>query len=359
MSDVRFLDDLKTDLLAAAAREAREHGAVRAPRPGPGRPPGRGRALRRVAAVTAAVLVLAGGVGWLARHGSGPGTTAASGAGAGRVPGGDFGALGRPNPAPAARGAVPSPGTDLSLGAQPGANGPAGGVNLAGPRIVKTADLSVQVRRGGFAVAYQAAANVAARYGGFVESSSAGGQPPRSGSLTIRVPARRFTEALGALASLGTVQAESVRGVDVTARYVDLQARIRTWRAQETVLLRLMRQATTIGETLTVENTLQRVQLTIEELQGQLRLLASQTANGTISVFLREAGVPATPPHRPSGSTLGRAWHEAAAGFLAVVAAVVVGLGYLVPIGLLAIIGWALIWQVLRRAGRRAEARPV
>ena len=42
------------------------------------------------------------------------------------------------------------------------------------------------------------------------------------------------------------MQARSVSGRDVTNEYVDLNARLRTWEAQEAVLLRLMKRATSV-----------------------------------------------------------------------------------------------------------------
>jgi hypothetical protein len=151
-----------------------------------------------------------------------------------------------------------------------------------------------------------------------------------------------FELALGDLRDLGRVEAQSIRGQDVTAEFVDLQARLRNWEAQESVLLRLMSRATTVEQTLRVQRELQDVQLQIEELRGQLRVLNNQTSMGTIEVSMREAGAPLHPGRKAEGGglTLGEAWDDAVDGFVGVLASVVIGLGYLIPIIALAALGW-------------------
>jgi type IV secretory pathway TrbD component len=225
-------------------------------------------------------------------------------------------------------------------------------VPLAGPLIEKTASLSLTVPRGTFPTAFARAETVAASFGGFVASSSSGGTKDHSGELTIRVPAERFDDALAALRPLGRVDAQTIAGKDVTAQYVDLNARLATWKAQEAALIRLMAKAASVDDTLRVQTQLQRVQLTIEELQGQIRLLNDQTANATITVALAEAGATPTPATKVTNPSLGQGWRHAVAGFFGVLFAVVVGAGYVLPI---AAFGLAL-WLIVRWTRRRTAA---
>jgi hypothetical protein len=212
--------------------------------------------------------------------------------------------------------------------------------------VVRTATLSVQVGDDGFQAAFDTASLVAGKYGGFVESSSTAGTKVRRGDLLIRVPADRFDEAMRDLRALGTVERQELAGRDVSAEFVDLEARLRTWEAQEAVLLDLMADATSIEATLRVQRELQDVQLRIEEIEGQLRFLRNRTDLATIQVSLHEPGVAITtkpgPTTRPS---LAEAWEKAIDGFLAICYAIVVGLGYLLPLSALAL----LLWLGVRR----------
>jgi Domain of unknown function (DUF4349) len=233
-------------------------------------------------------------------------------------------------------------------GSAGGSLGSIGGLPAIGPAVVRNATLTVQVSRGTFDDAFSRARQIAGRYGGYVESSSTSGTRVHSGSLTIRVPSSSFEDAMTVLSDLGVVQAQSESGRDVTNDYVDLNARLRTWQTQEVVLLRLLRDANSIEETLRVQSNLQDVQFRIEQIKGQLRVLENQTDLGTIDMTMHEPGaaVPLrTRPNADERPSLTEAWTRAVNGFLGVLYATVVGLGYLVPI---AAIG-AAIWFAVRR----------
>ena len=62
---------------------------------------------------------------------------------------------------------------------------------------------------------------IAQNNGGFVLSSQIRGQ--RRGTLVLRIPAKRFDDAMLALRGIGVVQAQSITGKDVTAQYIDLK----------------------------------------------------------------------------------------------------------------------------------------
>lgn len=232
------------------------------------------------------------------------------------------------------------------------------GVPQVGPSIVKTARLSIQVKRGGFQEAYDRASSIAGEQGGFVESSSTEGAKVRSGRLTLRVPADRFEAALSEIAGLGDIRLRSVTGRDVTSRFVDLAARIRNARAQEQVLLGILHTATTVTGTLQVQRTLSDVQLQIEELVGQQRSLQNQAALGTIQVELFEPGLPAHRPAETAGigsPQLSEAWDRAKAVFFGMIYGIVVSLGVLLPLGALALLA-LLVWRRARARQAGAEA---
>jgi hypothetical protein len=99
-----------------------------------------------------------------------------------------------------------------------------------GPRVIQTASLRVSVREGGFESAVQRARTIAAGLGGFVVSSSATQGPGRrlvEGTLELRVPARRYADAMGALARLGRVEVREESGQDVSQEFVQVRGRMR------------------------------------------------------------------------------------------------------------------------------------
>jgi Domain of unknown function (DUF4349) len=263
-----------------------------------------------------------------------------------------------PNSGPELTGATSAP-AGLS-----GATGPADGgatvvdVPAVPPSIVKNARLSLEVDKGGFEKAADQATTIAGEQGGYVESSSSQGSDVRSGRLTLRVPAANFETALADVSQIGHIRLRSVSGKDVTSRFVDLDARIRNARAQETVLLGILKQATTVTATLQVQRTLSDVQLQIEELVGQERSLQNRADLGTIVLDLFEVGGPvrhAVVQAGPSNPQLSQAWVRAKATFFGLLYGIVVSAGVLVPLGLAVLVGLVVSRRV---KGRRLRPEP-
>lgn len=172
----------------------------------------------------------------------------------------------------------------------------------------------------------------------------------------MRVPSENFDLAMRDLRALGDVQYESVTGEEVTNEFIDLNARLKSWQAQERVLLRLMNQATSINETMDVQRELQQVQYEIEQIKGQLRVLADQSSLATASVTIHEPGIEPPGPGEVKPSWA-QAWDRAVAGFLAVLFGLVIAFGYLLPIALVVALVWFL-WRRFAPPPRAARSDP-
>jgi hypothetical protein len=330
-TDIEYLTLVEKDLLPAARREQRLQAAP------PARRHAWGFGWGTVAASLVGFLVVAGLIGLIATNGgisnesAGNGVPAASMSPAGRDPFGDL------------SGASGSTGGETVHDTIPG---PTNQVDIS--KIIRDGTISIQVAKDGFSDGFAAVTRIAENNGGFVLSSQINGQ--RAGTLTLRIPAKRFDDAMLALREIGVVQAQSVTGKDVTATFIDLRARLLNAIGQRTVLRNLMAQATTIQETITVQSHLSRVELQIEQIQGQLNVIENQVAEATVRVDLHEKNATPTPQtSEVENPSLGSAWDRAIQGFLNVVAAVVVGLGYLVPLGILALAVWLVTLAVRRR----------
>lgn len=156
--------------------------------------------------------------------------------------------------------------------------------------IIKSGNIEVRVKE--VADAATAITTMADGMSGFVESSNAtGGQNP-SASITLRVPAPRFEEAMKSIRALGVVLNESSSGSDVTAAVVDLEARIRTLRSEEETLRQILRQTRRIGEVLEVRDRLTQVRSEIESMSGQAKALKDQAAYSTITASLSQGPNP-------------------------------------------------------------------
>ena len=210
--------------------------------------------------------------------------------------------------------------------------------------VIKTATVRLELERDGLDQAAREAIAIAERFGGYVSTTQLRDARKGTGSLELRVPATRFGDALEALRGVGRVQSESVAGQDVGQEFVDLQARLRNFEAQETVLLRLMDKSVSVADTLRVQGQLQQVQLEIERLRGRIRYLQDQTDMSTIRVDLTEEGVAAT-----SANAIVKAWRQAREVAVGVVAAVIVGAGFVVPVALLLAVVGLVVYRVRPR----------
>ena len=142
---------------------------------------------------------------------------------------------------------------------------------------------------------------IAESLGGFVEQlSSSGRASSQQANITIRVPQGRFSTAVDRLMALGEVQSQTQGSEDVSERFIDLKARLRSAEREEQSLLSLLERTLKVNEILTVERELNRVRSEIERLQGQLNFLERRVDLATISVFLFTPAV--AMPQPPSGS---------------------------------------------------------
>jgi Domain of unknown function (DUF4349) len=295
-------------------------------------------AMRRFGVVPAAVIVVSGLVG------------AAAGCSGGSASGGQGGGSGGATVAhaPAANGglAFDSLGTaDKGVSASPrGAAEPAKvplqalKLTALPSSVIKTGDIALRIDHGRFGQAVRAVRGIAARLGGDEVRTSTTGTRIHSGRMTIRVPARSFPRAMDAIEAIAHVHitSRSVTGQDVSQQFVDLRARLVNLEAQEKVLLRLMDRATTIAESIRVENYLQNVEFQIEDVQGRILYLENRTSMSTITVVLHEAGKKPAPPQH--ASAIWKAGERSLDAALAVVTSVIVGAGLVIPISILALL---------------------
>ncbi len=218
-------------------------------------------------------------------------------------------------------------------------------------KIIRDGTISIVVPKGGFNAAFAKTSDIAAQFHGFVLSSTIANS--KSGTLTLRIPSRSFDDAILALRKVGSVEHQTITGKDVTAQFIDLHARLKVAQAHRAVLFRLLTKATTIGETISLQNQIDQVQLSIEEFQGQLNVINNQVSESTIQVTLREQGTaaPVTTATDVKNPSLTTAWNRGVQGFLRVIGAVVVGLGYVLPATVIVL----LLAFAFRLAQRRRE----
>jgi hypothetical protein len=150
--------------------------------------------------------------------------------------------------------------------------------------IIRTGTLEIEVEDLGAAVS-TARARVAA-IGGFSSASEeASDGDDATASVTFRIPADRWDDAMAAIRGLATETRHALVETEaVTNQVVDLGARITNLRASEAALQKIMEQATKIPDVLEVQAKLSDVRGEIERLVAQKGALEEQAAFGTLTV---------------------------------------------------------------------------
>lgn len=175
-------------------------------------------------------------------------------------------------------------------------------------------------------------------------------------SVTYRIPADQWDEALSALRGFGArVVAENTKSEDVTAQVIDLEARIANLQSTEAALQAIMARATMITDVLKVQAELTDVRSDIESMSAQRDQLADRAALGTLTVRFNVPVVEASAASR--GWDLGREIDSAVAALVRVgqgLASLGIWLGIVVlPI----VLPLALLAHVALRVRRRQLAR--
>jgi hypothetical protein len=260
---------------------------------------------------------------------------------------------------------------------------------LSAHHLLRTGDLSLLVARGTLLSSVDRINAMTRGMGGYVMSSALGSESPgmpgpieplplNSGTapsandkpattigtdpyatLTVRVPESSFDAAVKRFAALGDVQSVSTSSDDVTSQYVDLQARLRHYRAVERRLVRFLAATDNVNQMLAVQDRVDNVQLTIEQLSAQLKSLRETTTYGTLSIFLREKGVPQAGAIDPSDTFTGTLLHSIKVlGHGARVTGLVLTalLPFVVVFGGIGLVLWYVVHRV--RRGRRQPAQP-
>ena len=259
-------------------------------------------------------------------------------------------------------------GSEDSAGSAPAADAP-----MAGPaapaegqdRAAEAPDLSVDQRSivytGSITVrvddvnaAAARASGLATAAGGFVgEDKRNSGPGSDDATLTLRVPAGKFTEVVNQLAALGKEETRGISTEDVTEQTVDLDARIAVQQARVDSGRRLLAEAKSLNDLVMLEKEVATRESDLASLQAKKRRLADLTALSTITVVLLDPD--AATIDSPDGAPgflagLSGGWDALRASLAVLVTVLGALLPWLIALGLPA---WGIFWAYRRHARRR------
>jgi hypothetical protein len=219
---------------------------------------------------------------------------------------------------------------------------------LQGPPVIRQAQLAVSVTSGSFDSKLTQVRTLVETEGGYIAGTDAQSTTPsdsqiHTGTINFMVPAANFDATIDQLAKVGTLQSEHITGTDVSAQYVDLNARLANAQAQRDAMLALLAKAQTVTDIINVQNQIGQITGEIEQLKGQIKYLNDNTSYSTVTVTLTEAGAPAQPAQADSWG-FATALSGAAHNFVTTIDYIITGLGAIGPLVVLAGVGY-LLWR--------------
>jgi hypothetical protein len=250
-------------------------------------------------------------------------------------------------PAPTARQVAPLPPTSPGSRVAP---------NTTQRRVIRDHSLVLAAQRREFAEVTDGVIRVTDRFGGVVQRSDVN-QTGSSGRATfdLRIPVTRLDTALAELSRLAHVRSRNAASEDVTGRFLSAQERVAEARADREALLRALSNATTEEQADRIRAQLREVNARLARARGDLTSLRRRTdlarVNVTVETARRGEGVG---PGEDDGQwTPGDALRDAGRVLEVAAGVALIVLAALVPLGLLAALGF-LGARVMRR--RRREA---
>ncbi len=173
-----------------------------------------------------------------------------------------------------------------------------------------------------------------------------------SASFVIKLPPENVEGAIGALGQIGVRRTASQGTEDVTNQIVDIDARLVTAQASLERVRKLLEAATDLGQVLSLESQLTERETLVEQYTAMKRALSNRVSLATLRVQLSLSAEPAATTVEPKADdkpTIGKAFKSGWKGFINVLAAIMIFIGYTAPFLVVVAVGAAVLIPLSRR----------
>lgn len=169
----------------------------------------------------------------------------------------------------------------------------------ANRKLIKTVNLTAETYE--FDKLVTTVENKVASLGGYMESSSihTNYNDLQYGDFTIRVPVDKLEQFVTEFSEMSNITDRDASQEDVTLSYVDLESHKAALEAEETSLLNLLANATSIEDIIALQSRLTEVRYQLESMESQLRTMDNLIDYATIYLYVEEVE-DYTPTEEPS-----------------------------------------------------------
>ncbi len=230
-----------------------------------------------------------------------------------------------------------------------------------GRKIIQSAQLSLTTPPARIDAVAQEVFNVVGSQSGFVQRSNvtAGGAANSYAQFQLSVPSANLSQTMAQLSQLkfATVSSRTDATQDVNDQYVGDVRRLADAKALRTALLKQLANAVTTSQIDSLNQQIHDADSAISAAQATLNSLNHQIDYSQIQVTINGALIAPAKHHKNTGFTLGKAAHDSGRVLTVAAGVALIALAALVPVALLAALGWWVITAVRRR--RREQALDV
>ncbi|MCL2539640.1 MAG: DUF4349 domain-containing protein [Oscillospiraceae bacterium] len=231
-----------------------------------------------------------------------------------------------------------------------------------GLKIIYSADISVQTKE--WEKSMERLAELIEIHGGYIQNSRvSGGYTSTTGYyrdfsayLSIRIPSSEYRLFISDTESVGTIIDMNEYTDDITAAYIDTEARIKSLKLQEERLLDLLSKAGDLTDLIEIESKLADVRYQIESNQSIMNTYNNLLSFSTINISLNEVSEYVIPKDT-FGERVVAALKGSGEAVLKFLDGLVVALIYMAPYIIIALIILFIVRRLTRkkRLARKAE----
>jgi hypothetical protein len=110
----------------------------------------------------------------------------------------------------------------------------------------------------------------------------------RTANYVIRIPQSKFSKVFTDFKAFGNIISQKSNGEDISDRYFDTQAHLKTLKIQEERLLTLLQKANKMSDILAIEKQLQNIRYQIETYTGTIKKWDSLVSFSTVTINVDE-----------------------------------------------------------------------
>lgn len=158
-------------------------------------------------------------------------------------------------------------------------------------KLIRTVTMELQTKE--FDTILQYLDGKVAEFGGYIQSSQIYGNGMdsygyRSASMTLRIPQNKLDLFVSGVSETATVVRKSENAENITLRYADTEARLKSLQIEQERFLALLEKADTVESILVLEEHLTELRYEIESYASTLKLYDNQVSYSTVTLAISE-----------------------------------------------------------------------